>query len=255
MREEGRKGTVERHPLAVRLAHWGVAVSALALLFSGFGQLPMFKRYNIVKLPGMGWTDDFEIQLILHYIAAAAFGAAVLFHLVYHLRRRELAALPRRGDVGESVRIIRAMLSGGPEPPSAKFLAEQRLAYAAIGGVSLVLLLTGMIKSAKNLGPVNLDPTLLTAVTLVHTAAAMAFLGLVVAHLAAFLIRANRPLLPSMVTGRVSRAYAQHRHPLWSIPGAAPRDVVSGAPPVPAAADDDEAERTDIEEGERVAAA
>ncbi|MFP4624778.1 MAG: cytochrome b/b6 domain-containing protein, partial [Gemmatimonadota bacterium] len=155
-----------------------------------------------------------------------------VFHLVYHLRRREFAALPRRGDVGESVRIIVAMVRGRPEPPSAKFLAEQRLAYAAIGGVSLVLLLTGMVKSFKNLGPINLDPTLLTVVTLAHTAAAMAFMGLVVAHLAAFLIRANRPLLPSMITGRVSRAYAEHRHPLWSIPAPA----VEEDEPVPAPA-------------------
>jgi cytochrome b subunit of formate dehydrogenase len=215
MPERSTDSSVLRHSPAVRAVHWTVAFSGMALLFSGMGQLPMFRRYNIVKLPGMGWSDNFEIHLVIHYVAAAVFGAAVLFHLVHHLRRRELAALPRRGDVAESWRIIVAMIRGRPEPPSGKFLAEQRLAYAAIGGTSLVLLATGILKSFKNLGPIVLPPALLTGVTLVHTIAAMVFMMLVGAHLAAFLIRANRPLLPSMITGRVSSEYARHRHPLW----------------------------------------
>lgn len=220
----GGSGSVARHPVAVRVAHWGVALSGMALLFSGMGQLPMMRRYNIVKLPGMGWSDNFEIHLIIHYVAAAVFGAALLFHLVYHLRRREFAALPRRGDGLESWHIIVAMIRGRPEPPSGKFLAEQRLAYGAIGITSLVLMVTGLVKSYKNLGPITLDPGSLTWVTLIHTAAAMVFMGLVAAHLAAFLIRANRPLLGSMFTGRVAREYAEHRHPLWRWEGAVPED-------------------------------
>jgi cytochrome b subunit of formate dehydrogenase len=207
--------TVPRHPVAVRVTHWAVALSGLALLFSGMGQLPMFRRYNIVKLPGLGWSDNFEIHLIIHYVAAAVFTAAVLFHLLYHLRRREFAALPRRGDMRASWHTIVAMLRGRPEPPSGKFLAEQRVAYAAIGVTTLTLLATGLVKSFKNLGPIILDPALLQWVTLAHTAAAMLFMVLVGAHVAAFLIRANRPLLPSMITGRVCRHYAAHRHPFW----------------------------------------
>jgi formate dehydrogenase gamma subunit len=215
MSKRKERTRVIRHSRTVRLAHWAVALSGMALMFSGLGQMPMFRRYNIVKLPGMAWSDNFEIHLIIHYVAALVFGAAVFFHLVYHLRRREFAAVPRRGDGVESWRIIVAMVRGRPEPPSGKFLAEQRLAYAAIGITSLVLIATGLVKSYKNLGPITIEPWLLTWITLVHTAAAMVFMGLIAAHLAAFLIPANRPLLPSMITGRVSRSYAEHRHPLW----------------------------------------
>jgi cytochrome b subunit of formate dehydrogenase len=213
--DQAAAGTVARHPAAVRATHWAAALSGMALLFSGMGQLPMFRRYNIVLLPGLGWSDDFEIHLIIHYVAAAVFSAAVIFHIVFHMRRREFSALPRRGDGVESWRTIVAMLRGRAEPPAGKFLAEQRLAYAAIGATSLVLVVTGVIKAYKNLGPITLDPALLTAVTLAHTAAAILFMVLVALHLAAFLIRANRPLLPSMITGRVCRRYAAHRHPLW----------------------------------------
>ena len=55
--------------------------------------------------------------------------------------------MPRKGDVRESFEIIRAMLTGKEEPPSRKFLAEQRLAYAFIG-FSIVLLMCPLILNA-----------------------------------------------------------------------------------------------------------
>jgi formate dehydrogenase gamma subunit len=215
MRDRAPKPKVRRHDLTVRIVHWTVALSGLALLFSGMGQKPMYRRYNVVKIPGLGWTDDFEIQLFIHYVAAIFFIGAIAFHLVFHLRRRELEALPRRGDLGEGLRTVKAMLLGRPEPPSGKYLAEQRLAYAAIGVTSLLLILTGLIKAYKNLGPIVLNPTFLQVVSLIHTFAAMLFMLLVLAHVAAFLLRANRPLLPSMFTGRCCAEYAKRRHPLW----------------------------------------
>ncbi len=211
--------TVVRHPLAVRLTHWLMAGSGIALLFSGLGELPMYKRYNVIKLPGLSWAADFELNLVIHYVASVIFVAAAVFHLVYHWRRRELAALPRQGDMGESVEIIKAMVRGEAEPPHGKFLAEQRLAYAAMAFISGLLIVTGLLKVYKNMGDITWAPAVLQGVTLIHTAAAMAFIGLLVAHLGAFLLRANWPLLPSMFTGRVSRAYARQRHPLWDIDG------------------------------------
>jgi cytochrome b subunit of formate dehydrogenase len=207
--------SVVRHSLVVRLNHWLVAVSGLLLVFSGFGQMPMYARYNLVKVPLFGWSGDFGLNLIIHYVAAAVFMATVFFHGVYHLRRREWSAWPQKGDVRESVHIIRAMLTGKPEPPHGKFLAEQRLAYVAIAATIALLVITGLIKTWKNMGAIVLHPGFLQTVTLLHTLATMVFLGLVAAHVAAFLLKANRPLLPSMMTGCVPCDYVKKRHPLW----------------------------------------
>lgn len=212
---EPNNDRVVRHSKTVRFVHWAVALSGLVLLFSGIGQMPVYKRYYITSIPGLGWSADYNITLVMHLIAAAVFGAAILYHLIYHWRRHEFSALPRRGDVGESVKIIKAMLTGKQEPPHEKFLAEQRLAYAAMGLTSLVLLITGLIKVYKNTGVIILPPDFLTAITLIHTAATPIFLFLLVAHLGAFLIKENWPLFPSMFTGYVKREYAEHRHPLW----------------------------------------
>lgn len=208
--------SVERHSLAVRVNHWLVALSGFVLLFSGFGQMPMYARYNLTKLPGLGWSGDYNLNLVIHYVAAAVFMAAVFFHGVYHLRRREWAAWPKKGDVRESIHIIKAMLTGKPEPAHGKFLAEQRLAYVAIAATTLLLVVTGLIKTWKNMGAIVLHPVFLQTVTMIHTLATMLFMGLIVAHVAAFLLKANRPLLPSMISGRVPCAYVRERHPLWA---------------------------------------
>jgi hypothetical protein len=50
----------------------------LFLLFvmglTGFGQMPIFKRYYIADIPGLGWLADFYATHYLHYL-----GAIVLF--------------------------------------------------------------------------------------------------------------------------------------------------------------------------------
>ena len=40
------------------------------LAFTGFGQMPIFKRYYISDIPGMSWTADFYVTHYIHYIGA-----------------------------------------------------------------------------------------------------------------------------------------------------------------------------------------
>lgn len=206
---------IVRHPPIVRLCHWLIAISGLLLVFSGFGFMPLYGRFFVNELPGLGWANNFETQMHLHYASSMVFSAAGLFHLVYHWKRRELQAWPRRGDVAESRKILRAMLKGEEEPPQDKFLAEQRLAYAAFVAVSLILLASGLFLAFKNALQLYFDPLLLQVVIFTHMLTTMLFIGLIVGHLAAFLLKANRPLLPSMFSGRVRRDYATQRHALW----------------------------------------
>lgn len=175
----------------------------------------MYQRYGVTKVPGLGWSGDFLLQLTIHYVAAAVFMAAIAFHVVYHVLLRETAAVPRRGDLKESARIVLATFGFGDEPKSDKFLAEQRVAYATIGGAAALLVVTGVLKIAKNAAWLFLPPAMAWTNTMLHNVAFAVFLLGFLAHLAAFALPVNWPLLPSMVTGRVKRAYAEHRHPKW----------------------------------------
>jgi len=207
--------TVKRHSLSVRMTHWLVAASGILLLFSGFGQLPMYKRYNVIHIPGLAWSSNFEITLLIHNICAIVFTATVIFHLLYHLRRREFAIMPKKGDLAATVQGIKAMFGLAEEPLHGKFQAKQRVIYAVIGVTTLILIATGLVKSFKNLGPIVVDPIFLQWVAFSHTLTGMLFMLLFVAHVAALLMKNHRPLIPSMFSGNIDKTYAQKHHPGW----------------------------------------
>jgi hypothetical protein len=57
-----------------------VYIATLFLLaLSGFAQMPIFKRYYIADIPGLGWLDQFYTTHFLHYL-----GAAVILGLAAH---------------------------------------------------------------------------------------------------------------------------------------------------------------------------
>lgn len=209
------KGKVLRQPWANRFVHWGVAVSIFVLFFSGFGQMPLYKRYMLSDLPGMAWAADYAITLSLHYLAAALLVLVATFHLAYHGLRRDLGLLPRRGDLRESWLIVKAMLTRGKEPPSDKYLAEQRVAYAFIAANVAVLILTGFLKMAKNVPGGALPPDVLWAATTLHNLSTVLLLFGIVGHLVAFVVPANRKLVPAMFGGHVDLDYVAHRHCHW----------------------------------------
>jgi hypothetical protein len=61
------------------------------MAFTGLGQMPIFKRYYIADIPGLGWSADFFFTHTLHYLGAglvlALFGYAVADYLL-SIRRR-----------------------------------------------------------------------------------------------------------------------------------------------------------------------
>jgi cytochrome b subunit of formate dehydrogenase/copper chaperone CopZ len=206
---------VLRHGPVELAEHWLLAISGLLLIFSGFGELPMYKRYMVTQIPGFGWAGDFFIQLKLHYLAGILFVSVMVFHAIYHGWLGHQGLIPRRGDVKASCKTILCMLGFGEEPKMDKYLPEQRLAYAYLGGVGLILVLTGIVKVIKNIPGVYLAPGWITSMTLIHTFATIFFLLGVLAHLAALIFKVNRPLVKSIFTGEVDSGYAQDRHSIW----------------------------------------
>ncbi len=45
--------------------------SAFILMITGFGQMPIYKRYYVSSLPGLSWLADFYVTHWLHYLSAA----------------------------------------------------------------------------------------------------------------------------------------------------------------------------------------
>ncbi len=46
-------------------------ITLFFITLSGFAQMPVFERYHISNLPGLGWLADFYITHLVHYAFAA----------------------------------------------------------------------------------------------------------------------------------------------------------------------------------------
>lgn len=209
------KNLVVRHSTLELIEHWAIAVSALVLLLTGIFELPVAKRYYIITLPGLGWSADFITSLYLHYAAALVFTLAAIFHLAYHGLRGEKGMIPRKGDLATSVTVIKSFIGLGKEPPMPKYLPEQRLAYAGMAFVILMLILSGLVKTYKNIYAPDLSHTVLLWATWIHNIFFILFFLAFLAHMAAIALRPNWPMVRGIFTGKVRLDYARHRHSLW----------------------------------------
>jgi hypothetical protein len=116
------------------------------MALSGFGQMPIFKRYYIADLPGLGWLAQFYVTHYIHYL-----GAAVLMAIgAYYFTRYMVAERLRR-----------------------------RLSvYGAIQGVVMfTIAITGALRVLKNYEGIYLSSGLIVFLDILHLAAVMLFLG------------------------------------------------------------------------------
>lgn len=81
-------------------------------LFTGFGNMPLYKRYYIADLPGLGWTGDFYTNLYIHMICGAVLLAiSIYFALVYLFSHKQTAKLTITGSI-RAVILALALTSG-----------------------------------------------------------------------------------------------------------------------------------------------
>ncbi|WP_432735255.1 iron-sulfur cluster-binding protein [Maridesulfovibrio sp. FT414] len=73
-------------------------VSVFFMALTGMAQMPIFKRYYISDLPGLGWLADFYLTNKLHYMFAAVL-LFLSFYLVteYLVKVRPLSRLTTSG--------------------------------------------------------------------------------------------------------------------------------------------------------------
>ena len=53
-----------------KVFHYVYLFIMILMALSGFGQMPIFKRYYIADIPGLGWLADFYVTHLIHYIGA-----------------------------------------------------------------------------------------------------------------------------------------------------------------------------------------
>jgi len=131
-------------------------IAAVAALFTGFGNMPLWGRYYVADVPGLGWSGDFFINVNVHILAGSLLLAIGAYALTAYLleNRSHTVGLTRSGR-------IRVFL----------------LALALTTGILMVI---------KNLPGVHFPMAMLMIFNLSHMAAAMLFM---IAALAALIFR------------------------------------------------------------------
>ena len=215
MRKQTKEKMV-RQPKVNRFVHWTAAISIIMLIITGLGQMPLYGRYLGPNPPALlEWLQSYEITLWIHYIAASVLIFTIVFHAIHHLIRKEFAIIPRKGDVKGSYHLMKAMILKKEEPPSHKYLPEQRLAYALFAVSIILLIVTGAFKVYQNVAGGSLSNSMMVIMTNGHNIGTVLIIFAFIGHMAAFLFKDNRKMMPGMFTGKVDKDYIKHRHSLW----------------------------------------
>jgi cytochrome b subunit of formate dehydrogenase len=143
------------------------------------------------------------------------FIAAAVFHLLYHGILGERGMVPRAGDLKTSIEVMKSFFGKGEEPPFSKYLPEQRLAYAGMVVIIAMLILSGLVKTFKNIYAPDMSLTLILWATWIHNVFFVLFILAFIAHIGALILKPNRPIVRGIFTGAVGLDYARRRHPLW----------------------------------------
>lgn len=122
--------------------------------------MPIFKRYYIADIPGLGWLADFYLTNKIHYI----FGAVLIFMALY---------------------LTTIFLMAGRHRFKLTFSGMQRVVFYGI------VIVTGVLRVIKNLHSVTFDPLTVMIIDWTHLGVAM-LLG--VAAMSAF-FRGRKPYL------------------------------------------------------------
>jgi len=91
---------------------WFYLITILFLSLSGFGQMPIFKRYYIADIPGLGWLAEFFVTHYIHYLAAILFLAFTAYMIIdYLLSQRKSRRMTASGYVRSA--LLAGILASG----------------------------------------------------------------------------------------------------------------------------------------------
>lgn len=113
---------------------------------TGFGQMPIFKRYYIADIPGLGWLAQFYVTHYLHYLGAIVLlGLAAYYGVLYLADRRRTLKISAYGWIQ--------------------------------GGLMAGIVATGALRVIKNYTGVTMSSGLIVFLDILHLALAMAVMA------------------------------------------------------------------------------
>jgi formate dehydrogenase subunit gamma len=210
-REESKivSGKVLRHGWGTSFYHWSFALSGVALIVTGI-------YVGFLFIPRLV-SDPQAVALMynLHFMGALVFLFGISAHITDgYVTGKFKEHLPESGDVGDAVAHYASKLGVGRKPREGKYLASEKLSYPMWLVFIGLVVLTGFIKVSAHIW--NIPSGVMGVTTYIHDLAALAIIALLIVHVVlGALVPWSWQLLRSMLTGYVSRGYAEDHHPEW----------------------------------------
>lgn len=95
------------------ILRWTYRISAAVAIFTGFGNMPLFGRYYVADIPGLGWSGDFMLNVQVHYIAGAVLLAVGGYAVAAYGSRRATGLRLTVSGTLRALFLFLALLSGG----------------------------------------------------------------------------------------------------------------------------------------------
>jgi len=70
-----------------KLRKYIYGITFFFLVLTGFGQMPVYKRYYISDIPGLDWLSQFYITHVMHYIASFVLIALAVYIFISFIFR------------------------------------------------------------------------------------------------------------------------------------------------------------------------
>ena len=70
-----------------KLRKYIYGITFFFLVLTGFGQMPVYKRYYISDIPGLDWLSHFYLTHVMHYIASSVLIALAVYIFISFFSR------------------------------------------------------------------------------------------------------------------------------------------------------------------------
>lgn len=99
--------------LTTIIKNWGYSLIIFFMTLTGFAQMPIFKRYYLADIPGLGWLAEFYVTHSLHYIFAAVFIAVIFYNAIVSLTLKFQTARIGKLKFLKAFSILGLIITGG----------------------------------------------------------------------------------------------------------------------------------------------
>ena len=103
---------MNKSAIAMPVARRLYLISIFALTLTGFAQMPIFKRYYIADIPGLGWLAQYYVTHYAHYLFSLLFLGVIAYFVVVFIGTKKYRPTLRKSDIARIICVAGLAVTG-----------------------------------------------------------------------------------------------------------------------------------------------